>query len=73
MRRFFTIMLSFIGLSTFGQNIKLDQINKEVDLIESDTTLKKTEFDSGYFPHITTDGGIVLTIWKNGKETHYLS
>lgn len=55
--------MTLIGFVTFGQVNKLDQINIEVDLIESDTTLIKTKFDLNKITGTSTDGGGILKVW----------
>lgn len=65
MRRTFAIILTLIGFVTFGQENKLDRIDYEVNLIESDSTLTETEFDWVELTGIVTDGGGILKVWRN--------
>ena len=63
MKKTFIIILTLIGVVTFGQENKLDQIDIEVNLIESDTTLIETKFDLNKITGTSTDGGGILKVW----------
>jgi len=69
LRNTFVIILTLIGFVTFGQENKLDRIDYEVKLIESDSTLTEFEFDWVELTGIVTDGGGVLTVWQNKNQT----
>ena len=68
MRKTFVIILTLIGFVTFGQEIKLDRIDYEVNLIESDSTLTESEFDWVELTGIVTDGGGILKVWRNKSQ-----
>lgn len=68
MKNAFVIILTLIGFITFGQEKTLDRIDMEVKLIESDSTLKKTEFDWVEVSGIATDGGWVIDVWRNENQ-----
>jgi len=68
MRKTFAIILTFIGFLAFGQENNLDQIDKKVNSIESDSTLTLTEFDWVELTGITTDGGGILKVWRNDVQ-----
>lgn len=69
MKKAFVIILTLIGFLAFGQENNLDRIDNEVKSIESDSTLVETEFDRAELTGITTDGGGILKVWKNEKQT----
>ena len=62
------IIFTLIGLTTFGQELSLEQIENEVRLIESDSTLTETEFDWVELTGIVTDGGGILKVWRNENQ-----
>jgi len=68
MKKFLVIIFSFIGFLAFGQESKLDRINSQVNLIESGSTLTLTEFDWVELTGITTDGGGIITVWRNDSQ-----
>ncbi len=68
LKKTFVIILTLIGFVTFGQENKLDRIDSEVNLIESDSTLIVSEFDWNELTGITTDGGGILKVWKNKDQ-----
>ena len=60
--------MTLIGFVTFGQEIKLDRIESEVNSIESDSSLTVSEFDWNELSGITTDGGGILKVWWNKNQ-----
>jgi hypothetical protein len=68
LKKTFVIILTLIGFVTFGQENKLDRINNEVNLINSDSTLIESEFDWAELTGITTDGGGILKMWQNQNQ-----
>ena len=60
--------MTFIGFVAFGQENKLDQIENEVNSINSDSTLTKSEFDWVELTGIATDGGGILKVWRNENQ-----
>ncbi len=60
--------MTLIGFITFGQENKLDRIKSEVNSINSDSTLTKSEFDWTKLTGITTDGGGILEVWRNENQ-----
>ena len=68
MKKTFAIILTLIGFVTFGQENKLDRIENEVNSINSDSTLTKSEFDWTELTGITTDGGGILKVWQNENQ-----
>ncbi|CAM1357727.1 hypothetical protein [Tenacibaculum halocynthiae] len=60
--------MTLIGFVTFGQENKLDGIKSEVNSIDSDSTLTKSEFDWKKLTGITTDGGRILKVWRNENQ-----
>jgi hypothetical protein len=56
--------LTLIGFLTFGQENKLARIENEVNSINSDSTLTKSEFDWVKLTGIATDGGGILKVWR---------
>ena len=60
--------MTLIGFVTFGQENKLDQIENEINSINSDSTLTKSEFDWAELTGITTDGGGILKVWQNENQ-----
>lgn len=68
MRKTFVIILTLIGLVTFGQENKLDRIDYKVNFIESDSTLTESEFDWVKLTGIVTDGGGILKLWWNKNQ-----
>ena len=60
--------MTLIGFVTFGQENKLDQIENEINSINSDSTLTKSEFDWAELTGITTDGGRILKVWQNENQ-----
>lgn len=69
MKKAFVIILTLIGFLAFGQENNLDRIDNEVKSIESDSTLKKAEYDWVELTGIATDGGGILKVWWNKKQT----
>ncbi|MEO9478798.1 MAG: hypothetical protein ABJO28_11430 [Maribacter dokdonensis] len=67
-KKTFVIILTLIGFVTFGQENKIDRIQYEVNLIESDSTLTESEFDWVELTGIATDGGGILKIWRNKNQ-----
>lgn len=67
MKKTLIIILTIIGFLSFGQT-KVDQIDKEVYSIESNFTLKLSEYDWTELTKINTDGGGIFKVWKNGKQ-----
>jgi hypothetical protein len=59
LKKTFVIILTLIGIVTFGQENKLDRIENEVNLINSDSTLIESKFE------VTNDSSIyiVIAIW----------
>mgnify|MGYP003676888110 CR=1 FL=1 len=68
MKKTFVIILTLIGFVTFGQENKLDRIESEVNSINSDSTLTKSEFDWAKLTGIKTDGGGILKVWRNRNQ-----
>ncbi|WP_304016939.1 hypothetical protein [Nonlabens dokdonensis] len=68
MKKTFAIILTLIGFVTFGQENKLDQIENEINSINSDSTFTKSEFDWAELTGITTDGGGILKVWQNENQ-----
>ncbi|OAD90784.1 hypothetical protein A7A78_13810 [Aequorivita soesokkakensis] len=68
MKKTLLTILTLVGFVTYGQENKLVRIDEEVTLIESNSTLTKTEFDLVKLTGISTDGGGVLKIWKNKNQ-----
>lgn len=68
LKKTFAIILTLIGFVTFGQENKLDRIEYEVNLIQSDSTLTESEFDWVELTGIVTDGGGILKIWRNKSQ-----
>ncbi|MEP0457197.1 hypothetical protein [Nonlabens sp.] len=68
MKKTFVIILTLIGFLSFGQENKLDRIENEVNSINSDSTLTKSEFDWVELTGITTDGGGILKVWRNENQ-----
>ncbi|WP_411767146.1 hypothetical protein [Winogradskyella sp. A3E31] len=68
MKNAFVIILTLIGFLAFGQENNVDRIDNEVKFIESDSTLKETEFDWVELTGISTDGGGILKVWQNEKQ-----
>ncbi len=60
--------MTLIGFVTFGQENKLDRIESEVNSINSDPILTKSEFDWAKLTGITSDGGGILKVWWNGNQ-----
>ena len=60
--------MTLIGFLSFGQENGLDQIEKEVNFIESDSTLTESEFEGNELTGITTDGGRTLKVWRRKKQ-----
>src|SRR5690606_15192058 len=68
LRKTFVIILTLIGFVTFGQENKLDRIDYEVNIIESDLTLTESEFDLAELTGIVTDGSGILKVWRNKNQ-----
>lgn len=68
MKKTFAIILTLIGFVIFGQENKLDRIENEVNSINSDSTITKSEFDWTELTGITTDGGGILKVWQNENQ-----
>ena len=62
------IIIGLIGILAFGQENILVRIDNEVNSIEADSTLLKTEFDLMELTGITTDGGGILKVWRKEKQ-----
>jgi len=67
MRNAILLIFTTFGLLAFGQEYNIDQIENEVKVIETDSALKKTEFDLEEFG-IFRDGGGILKVWHDGKQ-----
>ncbi len=68
LKKTFVIIFTLIGFETFGQENKIDRIQYEVNLIESDSTLTESEFDWVELTGIANDGGGILKIWRNKNQ-----
>lgn len=68
MKNTLIVILTLIRLLTFGQVNNLDQIDNQVNLIESDSTLKKSELSLDKLTGITTDGGGFLKTWRSKEQ-----
>ncbi|MDY8135454.1 hypothetical protein [Aquimarina sp. 2201CG5-10] len=68
MKKIFTAILLLIELLTFGQENNLEQIDNEVNSINSNSELSINEFDWVELTGIATDGGGILKIWRNNKD-----
>lgn len=63
------VYISLIIVSiTYGQKTVIQQIETAVKKINADTTLTKTVFDWTELENISTDGGGLLTVWRDGDK-----
>jgi len=70
MKKYFAIILTLLAFSVFGQGKNLDQLKSKVNLIESDSTLIRNEYDWVELTGIATDGGGILRVWRTNEQIH---
>ena len=70
MKKVILIISIVIGFTSFGQEIKIDQIDGMVKSIESDSTLTLDEFDWEILPGITTGSKGIRKTWSKKKQAH---
>lgn len=58
----FTLILILVGIISFGQENKFDEINNKIILVDLDSTLTKLEFK------LNESDSIVLRVWSNNKR-----
>lgn len=67
MKKAFAIILFSIGLVMFGQENRLEQIDHQMNSINSNAELSFSEYDWGKLTGIATDGGGILKVWMNNN------
>ncbi|WP_299211588.1 hypothetical protein [uncultured Aquimarina sp.] len=70
MKKAFAIILFSIGFVMFGQENRLEQIDHQVNSINSNAELSLNEYDWVKLTGITTDGGGILKVWMNNNIIH---
>ncbi len=68
MKTIFKVILVLTGFLSFAQKKEIAETDKIVEYIQSDATLVESEFDWVELTGITTDGGGILKIWRNGNR-----
>ncbi len=68
LKKILSIILTLIGFLAYGQQTEVDRIIKEVDSIESDTTLVLNEFNLSELSGILTDGDGIIKVWRRGDQ-----
>ena len=67
MKKIVIIIFTLNAILTFGQT-SIDQINQQIEFIESDLTLTESEFDWTELTETVTDGGGILKVWQNENQ-----
>lgn len=63
-----SFLIFLISFNAFGQNLTLEKINKEVNRIQTDSTLTITVLNALDKPKETLDGGYVLKVWHQQHD-----
>lgn len=68
LRKIITIITLTFTLTSFSQNVTVDQIEKSVNQINLDTSLVRIEYDLNEIFNLTIDGSGFFKIWKSDSE-----
>ncbi|GAA0733911.1 hypothetical protein GCM10009430_48480 [Aquimarina litoralis] len=66
--RFTLIVFLTLNLTAFSQNKKIDEINRYITSIDSNSDLKINEYDWSKVTGTHIDKGAILKIWKKNNE-----
>ncbi|WP_299008740.1 hypothetical protein [uncultured Tenacibaculum sp.] len=67
-RKTITTLLLIVYVSTFAQDVTLEEISNNIKQIETDTTFTLTEQNQLKQIKTTLDGGYLLKIWHKGRK-----